>query len=167
VEAALVELLHSPGFFGTKANWAADFTLLMGLIIAALFTVGFYLARQGKYEAHRWVQSTAVLLNLILVFWLMLLPFRDFVAAPDNPAQLPAIALAVTRFHGLIGGSGLIFGTFVALRGNGLMIKPLRFNNYKLFMRIAYGLYMAATLIGIIVYITWFVTNPGPAPVYE
>jgi hypothetical protein len=162
----MTELLHSAGFFGTKANWAADFTLLVGLIVAALFTFGFYLARQGKYEAHRWVQTTAVVLNLILVFWLMVLPFRDFVAAPDNPAALPAIALAITKIHGLVGSTGLIFGTFVALRGNNLMIKPLRFNNYKLFMRIAYGLYMTATLIGIFVYITWFVTNPGEPPSY-
>ena len=163
----MIELLHSAGFLGTKANWAADFTLVVGLIVAVLFSYGFYLARQGKYEAHKWVQTTAVVTNLILVFWLMVLPFRDFVAAPDNPAMLPAIALTVTRFHGLIGGSGLIFGCFVALRGHGLMIKPLRFNNYKLFMRVAYGLYMAATLIGIFVYITWFVTNPGEPPSYE
>jgi uncharacterized membrane protein YozB (DUF420 family) len=124
------------------------------------------LARQGKYEAHRWVQTAAAIINLILVLWLMVLPFRDFVAAPDNPAMLPAIALAVTRIHALVGGSALLFGLFVVLRGNGLMIKPLRFNNYKLFMRIAYTLYIAATLIGVFVYITWFVTDSGPAPTY-
>ncbi len=163
----MLELLHSPGFFGTKANWAADFTLLVGLIVIVLLSYGFYLARQGKYDAHKWVQTTAAALNLILVLWLMILPFRDFVAPSDNPAHLPAIALIVTRIHGLVGASGLIFGIFVVLRGHGLMIKPLKFNNYKLFMRIAYGLYFAATLIGIFVYITWFVTNPGEPPHYE
>ena len=160
------ELLHQPGFFGTKANWGADFTLLLSILVGITLTLGVIMARRGRYETHRWLQTSAASLNAILVLWLMVLPFRDFVAPPDNPAMLPEVALTVTRIHALVGFSALIFGIFVTLRGNGLMIKPLRFNNYKLFMRISYGLYMAASLIGIFVYITWFVTNPGEPPSY-
>jgi hypothetical protein len=50
---------------------------------------------------------------------------------------------------------------FVVL-ANGLMPKPLRFRNYKPFMRVSYALYLAATLLGIGVYLTWFVWNPNP-----
>ena len=161
------ELFHQPGFLGTSANWAADVTLLLSLIVALTFTLGLIMARRQKYEIHRWLQTGAAALNAVLVLWLMVLPFRDFVALPDNPANLPANALNFTRLHALIGFAALTFGLFVVLRGNGLMIKPLRFNNYKLFMRVSYGLYMAATLLGIIVYITWFVTNPNEPPSYN
>ena len=42
----------------------------------------------------------------------------------------------------------------------------IRDSNYKAFMRVAYALYMLATLIGLFVYITWFVGNPSP-PSYQ
>ena len=61
-----------------------------------------------------------------------------------------------------MGFTALVFGLFVALRANGLMPKFLRFNNYKAFMRVSFALYMLATLIGLFVYITWFVGNPAP-----
>lgn len=161
----MTELLHQPGFLGTSANFAADMTLVLSAVVALLFTIGVVLAVRGQYTAHRWVQTTAATINAILVLWLMVLPFRDFVAPPDNPGGLPLSAIATTRIHAAVGSAALIFGLFVVLRGNGLMIKPLRFNNYKAFMRVAYVLYMTATLIGLFVYITWFVGNPNP-PAY-
>lgn len=158
----MTELLHQPGFLGTSANWAADMTLLVSGLVAILFTIGAILAVRGHYGPHRVFQTTAAIINAVLVLWLMVLPFRDFVTAPDNPAGLPLSAIATTRIHAAVGATALVFGLFVTLRGNGLMPKPLRFNNYKAFMRVAYALYMLATLIGLFVYITWFVGNPNP-----
>jgi uncharacterized membrane protein YozB (DUF420 family) len=42
----------------------------------------------------------------------------------------------------------------------------LRFNDYKKFMRWAYALYMATIILGLAVYVVWFVTNPNP-PQFE
>jgi uncharacterized membrane protein YozB (DUF420 family) len=134
------------------------------LLIALIFSIGAWMAVRGKYAVHRLLQTTAVILNLILVLWMMILPYRDFVA-PGLPQRINERFYFVTTLHALLGFSALVLGIFVTLRGNGLMIKPLRFNNYKLFMRISYGLYMLATLVGIWVYFTWFVNNPNP-PVY-
>jgi hypothetical protein len=64
--------------------------------------------------------------------------------------------------RGLLFVAAVTFGLFVTLRGNELVPQPLKFNNYKLYMRIAYGLYMAATLLGVWVYIIWFITIPNP-----
>ena len=160
------DLLHQPGFLGTSANWAADMTLLLSALVAVLLTIGVVLAVRGQYRAHRWFQTGAATLNAILVLWLMVLPFRDFVAPPDNPAGLPLSAIATTRIHAAVGTLALVFGLFVTLRANKLMPRFLRFNNYKAFMRVAYALYMLATLIGLFVYITWFVGNPNP-PSYQ
>lgn len=155
------EFLHQPGFLNTNANFAADMTLVLMLVIAALFTFGFYLARRRKYEAHRWVQTTAVLLNAILVLWMMILPFRDFVLRDQGGPRLP-IFYAITVIHALIGAVAFPLGLFVMLRGNNLVPRALRFRNYKLYMRTAYALYMFATLAGVLVYLVWFVWIPNP-----
>ena len=158
------ELLHQPGFLGTAANWAADFTLMMMILFAALLTIGVVFAVKGKYDTHRWVQTVAVILNIIFVLWMMILPYRDFIA-PGIPQQLNETFYWLTTLHAVVGAVAFILGTFVVLRANGLMIKALQFNNYKLVMRISYALYMLTVLLGIGVYIVWFVTNPNP-PMY-
>lgn len=160
----MTELLHQPGFLGTSANWAADMTLLLSVLVAVILTIGAMMAVWGRYGIHRGLQTIGVTLNAVLVLWMMVLPFRDFIA-PGIPGQLNETFYFVTTLHATFGFLALVFGVFVALRGNGLMIRPLRFNNYKLVMRISYTLYMVATFLGIWVYFTWFVNNPNP-PVY-
>ena len=159
----MVDLFHRPGFLGTSANFLADMTLVLSLLVATALSVGFLLARRRNYRTHRIVQTTAAGTNLVLVLWLMILPFRDFIA-PGLPERLGDRFYAVTTLHALVGACALVFGMYVVLRANGLMPKPLRFRNYKPFMRVAYSLYIAATLIGFTVYLTWFVWNPNPPP---
>jgi len=158
------EILHQPGFFGTSANFAADFTLVMMILAAVTFTAGAVLAVKKQYEAHRWMQTAAVVVSTIMVLWMMLLPFRDFVA-PGLPSKIGEYFYAITTLHAFVGFFAFTFGIFVTLRGNGLVPNALKFNNYKLFMRIAYGLYMLATILGVWVYFAWFVGNPNP-PTY-
>ncbi|MBN1218884.1 MAG: hypothetical protein JXM69_08150 [Anaerolineae bacterium] len=157
------QILHQPGFLGTNANFAADMTLTLSVMVAILFTGGVGLAVKGYYQAHRWTQTTAAALNAILILWLMILPFRDFIIK-DFMGPRPAIFYYVTSAHAVAGFCGLILGLFVVLRANNFILIPkaLRFNNYKLFMRISYALYMLATLLGIWVYLTWFVSIPNP-----
>ena len=161
----MVDILHQPGFLGTSANFAADMTLVVSLAVAGLFTIGLALARGRHYGLHRWIQTTAAALNALLVGWMMLLPFRDFVL-PGLPSRLGERFYAFTALHGMIGLSALIFGVFVALRGNELVPSAWKFRNYKGFMRASYALYMLATLLGVLVYFTWFVGNPNP-PTYS
>jgi uncharacterized membrane protein YozB (DUF420 family) len=91
----------------------------------------------------------------------MLLPYRDFVL-PGVPANLDQPFYWVTSLHALMGAIALPFGLFVILRGHNLVPDRLKFNNYKLFMRWAYGLFVATILVGVGVYVVWFVTNPNP-----
>lgn len=161
----MTELFHQPGFLGTNANLAADITLVLMLFAAALLTIGFALARMRRYEQHRWVQTSAVTLNAILVLWMMLLPFRDFVIL-DQGGPRPQIFYLVTIIHAFFGMIAFPFGVFVALRGNELVPRALKFNNYKLFMRIAYSLYIITTFLGVWVYYTWFVTIANP-PIFN
>lgn len=160
----MTELMHKPGFLGTAANWAADMTLVLMIVIAAALTVGVVMARRQRYQTHRWIQTASVALNVVLVIWLMILPYRDFVA-PGVPDLLSEPFYLVTTLHGIVGFFAFVLGVFVVLRANGLMINALKFNNYKLFMRTSYALYMLTILLGLLVYYFWFINNPNP-PTY-
>jgi uncharacterized membrane protein YozB (DUF420 family) len=80
---------------------------------------------------------------------------------PGIPGKLLEGTYGVTTVHAFIGMLGLLLGVFVVLRANKLVPKRLRFKNYKPFMRTSYILYMLATLIGVIVYVTVYVTGPA------
>ena len=150
------DFLTTPGFLGTKATLRSDLTLVLILVTAILFNIGFYLARHKHFTAHRWVQTSAVILNTLVVLISMVTSYLIHIL-PGIPAKLGQGDYAVTTVHGIIGAVALIFGVFVALRGNELVPRRLQFSNYKLFMRWAYSLYMLATLGGIMVYIIVFV----------
>jgi uncharacterized membrane protein YozB (DUF420 family) len=152
----MTDFLTTPGFLGTKATLRSDLTLVLILISAILFTIGFILARIKHYTAHRWVQTTAVTLNTLVVLISMVTSYIIHIL-PGIPGKLAQGDYAVITLHAIIGAIAVVWGVFVALRGNNLVPKKLRFNNYKLFMRWAYGLYMLATLGGVIVYIIVFV----------
>ena len=160
----MTDLLHAPGFLGTNANFAADATLVASLLVAALFTAGYVLALQGKYETHKWVQTTGAIINVILVLWLMLLPYRDFIVR-DTGGPRESVFYYVTTIHATIGFLAFVFGNFVVLRGHGLVPDGLKFNKYKPYMRTAYWLYISTTALGVWTYITWFVTVHTP-PVF-
>jgi uncharacterized membrane protein YozB (DUF420 family) len=146
--------IDTPGFLGTEASLGADLALLGSIVVALAFTLGAWLARRGQYEAHRWVQTVAAVVNVLLVFGIMI-PSLISVDPAEN-VELPASAFLYMTGHEILGAAALGFGLFVVLRGNGLVPAPLRFRNYKPYMRWAYGLYMAATLIGVAVYLVLY-----------
>jgi uncharacterized membrane protein YozB (DUF420 family) len=152
------DFLTTPGFLGTKATLRSDLTLVLIVISAILFNLGFILARQKHFNAHRWVQTGSVTLNTLVVLISMVTSYIIHIL-PGIPSKLAHGDYAVTTVHALIGATALLFGVFVALRGNNLVPMKLRFNNYKPFMRWAYGMYMFATLGGIILYIIVFVVG--------
>lgn len=152
----MTDFLTTQGFLGTRATLRSDLTLVLILITALLFNLGFILARRKQYDAHRWVQTSAVLLNTLVVVISMVTSYIIYIL-PGIPAKLGEGDYAVTSLHAAVGTIGLLFGIFVALRGNELVPKNLRFKNYKPFMRWAYALYMFSTLGGVILYIIIFV----------
>ena len=152
----MINFLDQPGFLGTHAPFISDLTLILILLTAILFTIGWQLARHKHFEAHRWVQTTTACLNAVVVLVVMI---RSFVVhiLPGIPGKLLQGDYAVTTVHALVGATGLLLGIFVVLRANGVVPKSLRFKKYKPFMRTAYALYMTATLLGVLVYTFTFI----------
>ncbi|NJN17719.1 MAG: hypothetical protein HC822_16315 [Oscillochloris sp.] len=147
--------MEQHGFLGTEASLAADISLVGSILVALAFSGGAWLALRGRYEAHRWVQTAAAVVNLLLVLGIMIPSLLN--VDPSENVDLPATAFVAMPAHEFIGLAALLFGLYVVLRGNELMPERLKFNNYKPFMRVAYGLYMAATLVGIAVYVVLYV----------
>jgi uncharacterized membrane protein YozB (DUF420 family) len=136
---------------GVTAPPAATVSLVLIVVSAAMFTVGWRLAVARRYVAHRWVQTAAAALNAGVVFVWMIRSLVLFVA-PEIPARLDQLAYATATVHAAVGVSGVVLGLFVVLRGNGLVPRGLRFSNYRPAMRISYLLYMLGTLSGVILY---------------
>lgn len=150
------EFLNQPGFLGTQAKLLSDLSLILILLTAILFTIGWQLARHKHYEAHRWVQTVTACLNALVVITVMINSYITHIL-PGIPGKLLQGDYAVTTVHAIVGMIGLLLGIFVVLRANQLVPKSLRFKKYKPFMRTSYALYMTATFLGVIVYLLAFV----------
>ncbi len=144
-----------PGFLGTKATFGPDLALVLIIISSVLFTIGWRLAVHKHYDIHRWVQTSAAIINASVVLVVMVGSFVFF-TLPQVPKNLARPSVAVTVVHAIVGTVTFLLGVFVVLRANGLAPKSLRFNNYKLFMRTAYALYMIAAAIGVCVYVVTY-----------
>jgi uncharacterized membrane protein YozB (DUF420 family) len=151
-----MSVLSRSGFLGTHAPFIIDLTLILIVLTAILFTIGWQLARFKRFKAHRWVQTTSASLNALVVLSVMINSFVLHIL-PVIPGKLLVGDYAVTTVHALVGMTGLLLGIFVVLRANKLVPKRLRFKDYKRFMRTSYWLYMAATLLGLIVYVEVYV----------
>jgi uncharacterized membrane protein YozB (DUF420 family) len=154
-------LLTGTGFLGTHAPLHSDLSLILMLLSAILFTIGWRLAVRKKFKLHRWTQTGSAILNAIVVLSVMIPSFIIYIL-PGIPNKLLEGTYGVTTVHAFIGALGLLLGVFVVLRANQVKFVPkrLRFRNYKLFMRTSYILYMLATLVGVIIYVAVYI---GPA----
>jgi putative membrane protein len=141
---------------GVTAPVGARVSLALMIAAAVLLTIGWRLALRRRFEAHRWVQTSAVALNAAVVASWMI---RSLVVniLPELPARLGEGTYAVATVHAVVGAIGVVFGVFVVLRGNELVPRALRFTNYKLYMRGAYALYLLGTLTGVILYVVAYV----------
>ena len=145
-----------PGFLGTRATFGPDLALVLILISSTMFTVGWQLAVHRHYDIHRWVQTSAAIINSSAVLAIMVGSFWGF-TLPTLPAKIGQTVTQVTTVHAIIGAITFLLGVFVVLRANKLVPRAWRFKNYKLFMRTSYSLYMLTTLIGIGVYLLTYV----------
>jgi putative membrane protein len=150
--------LAVPGFLGTRARLYADLSLLLVLLTAALFTIGWRLAVKRRYEAHRRIQMLAVALSALAALFIMIPSFVIYIL-PGIPDKLLEGTYGITTVHAILGALSLCLGLFVVLRAHERVPRRMRFRNYKLFMRWSYALYMLSTLLGFIVYWTVYVSS--------
>jgi uncharacterized membrane protein YozB (DUF420 family) len=147
----MIAFLDSSGFLGARGTLGTDLSLVTMLAAAAMLTTGWRLAVARRYAAHRWVQTAAVCLNLIPVAVWMIRLFVLYVF-PELPADLNREKYALTTIHAIVGALGVVLGVFIVIRANQLEASGRSVSRYKSFMRVAYGLYMLGTALGVAVY---------------
>lgn len=148
----MIAYLDGAGFLGTNGSTGADLSLVVMLAAFVLLTTGVVLARTGRYAAHRWVQTVAVILNAIPVVAWMIRSYWLYVR-PDLPGNLTKSIDALTTVHAVAGLIGVVLGLFVVIRANQLTARGESVARYKGWMRSAYIVYLVATVLGVWVYI--------------
>src|SRR6266496_2208861 len=78
---------HMNGFLGTGATFRADLNLVVQLAMGLALLVGMFLARRKKFRAHKYCQSSVMLLNLVMIFLIMAPSFHKQVQ-PQLPGGL-------------------------------------------------------------------------------
>jgi uncharacterized membrane protein YozB (DUF420 family) len=147
----MVAYLDGTGFLGTHGSVGADLALVVMLVAFALLTTGVILAYTKRYTAHRWVQTTAVILNAIPVVVWMIRSYWLYVR-PGLPGNLSKSIDALTTAHAVAGVVGVAMGLFVIVRANQLTARGESVARYKNWMRAAYVVYLLATVLGVWVY---------------
>ena len=138
------------------ATPGARMSLAVIVVAAVLFTIGVVLVRQQRIEAHRWVQTVGVLLTAGLGLTFMLSSLRRNVL-PQLPGHLHESPYLWATLHAATGIVAVAVGLYVAAVGNRLLPARLSFTRFKPYMRSSYGLYLLATLTGVVLYLVAYV----------
>jgi uncharacterized membrane protein YozB (DUF420 family) len=93
----MIQQLAGAGFLGSGAPLYSDLSLLLLLLSAGLFSWGWRLATRRQYEAHRWVQTTAAMLNAFVVLSVMIASFAS-TSCPVSPQGCLKAPMASQRF---------------------------------------------------------------------
>ena len=72
---AMKNFINHPGFLGTHASFISDLALILILLSAIFFTIGWQLALRKRFKAHRWVQTASASVNAIVVLSVMINSF--------------------------------------------------------------------------------------------
>ncbi len=149
-------LVSRPGFLGTRARLFADLNLAAQYILLAGLSLGVVLVRRGHVTAHQYMQTSMVLLNLVLAWFIMINSFSRNVV-PGLPEILQTAYGLVAGLHAAVGGLAILCGTYLILRMNRILPARLRISGWKNLMRATFGLYWLAGLLGLGLYWVWYI----------
>ena len=118
------------------------------------------LARKYNYRAHKYCQSSVMLLNLVMISLIMAPSFHKQVE-PQLPGGLKESYFLVPYVHAILGTIAEVLGVYIVLvAATKLVPKKLRFKRYKPWMRTELALWWVVVLIGVCTYYVWYL---GPA----
>jgi uncharacterized membrane protein YozB (DUF420 family) len=148
----MIAYLDGAGFLGTKGSAGADLSLVVALVAFVGLTAGVALVRTGRFAAHRWVQTAAVILNAIPVVVWMVRSYWLYVL-PDLPGNLSESIDALVTVHAAAGLVGVVLGLVVVVRATQLTTRGAGMGRYKGWMRAAYIVYLLVTALGVWIYV--------------
>ncbi len=141
--------------FGTRT--AADINLAAQLIILAGLLVGFALARRKRFARHANVQTTMVLINLLLILFIMGTSFYDYVINGGTTTGRVAQLMIVHAGLGILAEGAAIY--LILRMRTELIPASLRVGNFKLVMRATLVLWTALVVLGVGIYAERYLVN--------
>jgi uncharacterized membrane protein YozB (DUF420 family) len=145
------------GFLGTGATFGADLNLIAQVVMGVALVAGFILARQKHYRAHGICQSTVMLLNLLMIGSVMWPSFHQQVI-PTIPRMFRKWYVAAAVIHGISGMAAQLLGLYIVMvAGTNVLPQRLRFQRWKLWMRIELVLWMVLLVSGLATYCAWYI----------
>jgi uncharacterized membrane protein YozB (DUF420 family) len=147
--------LDASGFLTARSSLGADLALLLSAAVIVLLTAGVVMARRRRYDAHRWLQTSGVVLNAVLaVFWMLVSLWRFIL--PGIPGTLSKHGHALAAVHAAVGVVALVLGVFLVVRAGRLTRQGKSVSRYKTTMRVAYFVYLAAFVLGAWLYVVTY-----------
>lgn len=148
-------------WFASGAPLASDLVAVFEVAAAAMLVVGMFAVRRRRVRAHKWIQSSMVLVNIPAVLVWMVPQYLAHVL-PDLPGELnepyyllPTVALA-------LGAAAEALGVYILLvAGTNWIPERWRFRRYKLWMRTELGLWWAVVILGLAIYYVWYAVPPS------
>jgi plastocyanin len=152
------------GFLGTGASFQADLNLVVQIAMGLALIAGMMLVRKKKFRAHKYCQSSVMILNLAMIFLIMSPSFHHQVE-PNLPRGLGENYYLIATVHAALGAAAELLGLYIVLvAATKLLPERLRFRRYKPWMRTALALWWATILLGTGTYYFWYV---APTPKVE
>jgi uncharacterized membrane protein YozB (DUF420 family) len=159
--------MDAPGFLGTGASLSRDITLLIYiLLLAPAMIIGFIFARRKMFAPyHKFTMTGITIFNWILIIIIMAVSYSRYVA-PSLPGYLSDVRGAVATLHLLTGLIAQLLATYLVImmwteRTPLEKAVPFRFKNIKRPMRLTLALWLTTVVLGIGIYLTWYVAAPG------
>jgi plastocyanin/uncharacterized membrane protein YozB (DUF420 family) len=134
-----------------------NLNLTVQIVMGVALLVGMLLARRKKFTAHKYCQSSVMILNLLMIFLVMSPSFHRQVQ-PQIPQGLHDPYYLVALIHATLGGFAELLGLYIVLvAGTNILPKALRFKRYKPWMRTELALWWIVLVFGFGVYYYWYV----------
>ncbi|PYX47251.1 MAG: hypothetical protein DMG83_05190 [Acidobacteria bacterium] len=153
----IVTLFPVQGFLGTAAPFAADFNLIMQLILGAALIAGVFFAKQKRFRAHGICQTTVLLVNLLMIGLVMWPSFHQQLR-PTLPKVFHRLYYAAATIHALAGMMAEAIGLYIVIvAGTNLLPQWLCFTHWKRWMRAEAVLWSIVLVSGVGTYYVWYV----------
>lgn len=147
------------GFLGTGATFRADLNLVVQVSMGLALLFGMLLARRKSFRAHKYVQSSVMLLNLVMIFLIMAPSFHRQVQ-PQMPAGLREVYYLIPYVHATLGSIAELLGLYIVLvAATKILPRKLRFKRYKPWMRTELALWWLVVLLGVSTYCVWYIAS--------
>jgi uncharacterized membrane protein YozB (DUF420 family) len=152
-----VTLFPVRGFLGTGAPFAADFNLVMQLILGAALIAGVFFAKHKCYRAHGICQTTVLLVNLLMIGLVMWPSFQQQLR-PALPKVFHRLYYAAATIHAFVGITAEALGLYIVIvAGTNLLPQWLCFTHWKRWMRAEAVLWAIVLVTGVGTYYAWYV----------